>query len=45
MSLNKLTSDSPIKEWLHIGAATVKCNSLDTGAILINGLTVQPELL
>ena len=45
MSLNKLTSDTPINEWMHIGASTVKCNSLDTSAILIDGFTVQPELL
>ena len=45
MSLNKLTSDTPINSWMHVGASTVKCNSLDTGAILINGFTVQPELL
>ena len=45
MSLNKLTSDTPINTWMHVGADTVKCNSLDTAQIKFNGFTVQPEIL
>jgi len=45
MSLNKLTSDLVIKDWMHVGANTIKCNSLDTGELKVDGNIVQPVLL
>ena len=33
MSLNHITSDSPIKDWLNIGANSIRCNSIN----IVNG--------
>ena len=35
MSLNKITSDTPIKNWLNIGANSIRCNSIN----IVNGLS------
>lgn len=45
MSLNKLSSDLEIKEWMHVGANTIKCNSLDTAELKVDGAVIQPVLL
>jgi len=45
MSLNKLTSDLEIKDWMAIGANTIKCNSLDTAELKIDGNVISPFLL
>lgn len=33
MSLNKITSKEPIKQWMNIGANSIKCNSIDAPII------------
>jgi hypothetical protein len=45
MSLNKLTSDVPINDWMAIGCNTIRCNSLDTAELKIDGAVIQPVLL
>ena len=40
MSLNKLTSDTPIKEWMHIGADSINCNTLT-----LAGEVIKPPLV
>ena len=42
MSLNKFTSDTPIKQWMNIGANSVKSNELNTYNLEVDGnLTVH----